>query len=173
MLTGLKPNCVSFSILFRFCGEALDLVSGLHFYCLVLQFGISGEISVTSSLINMFSKCGAMRKACLVFKSAPFKSIRTCNEMISGYNLNCHHTKALNLFCILKGLGLETNECTFSSILEACSKTENQKLGLQMHGSIVKSGFASHGYVCSSLIKCYVRFGMLDDSFEFLNGLRD
>ena len=40
-----------------------------------------------------------------------------------------------------------------------------------MHGSIVKSGFASHGYVCSSLVKCHVGFGMLDDSFEFFNGV--
>ena len=171
MLTGLKPNCVTFSILFRFCGEALDLVSGLQFYCLALQFGISDEISVTTSLINMFSKCGAMRQACLVFKSAPFKSIHTCNEMISGYNLNCHHIEALNLFCNLKDLGLEADECTFSSIMETCSKTENQKLGRQMHGSIVKSGFASHGYVCSSLLKCYVGFGMLADSFVFFNGV--
>ena len=169
MLTGLKPNCVTFSILFRFCGEALDLVSGLQFYCLALQFGISNEISVTTSLINMFPKCGAMRKACFVFKSASFKSIRTCNEMISSYNLNCRHTEGLNLFCNLKGMGLEEDECTFSSIKETCPKTENQKLGRQMHGSIVKSGFASHGYVCSSLLKSYVGFGMLDDSFEFFN----
>ncbi|XP_034697590.1 pentatricopeptide repeat-containing protein At3g09040, mitochondrial-like [Vitis riparia] len=171
MLTGLKPNCVTFSILFRFCGEALDLVSGLQFYCLAFQFGISDEASVTSSLINMFSKCGAMRMACLVFDSAPFKSIHTCNEMISGYNLNCHNADALNLFCNLNGLGLEADECTFSSALEACFRTENQKLGRQMHGTIVKSGFASQGYVCSSLLKCYVGFGLLDDSFEFFNGV--
>lgn len=169
MLTGLKPNWVTFSILFRFCGEAVNLGSALQFYCLAFQFGISDEISVTSSLINMFSKCGAMREACLVFYSASFKSIHTCNEMISGYNLNCRHTEALNLFCNLKGLGLEADECTFSSVLEACSRTENQKLGRQMHGSIVKSGFASQGYVCSSLLKFYVRFGLLDDSFEFFN----
>ena len=32
------------------------------------------------------------------------------------------------------------------------SKTKNQKLGQQMHGSIVKSCFASQGYVCISLL---------------------
>ena len=51
------------------------------------------------------------------------------------------------------------------------TKTQNQKLGLQMHGSIVISGFASQGYVCSSLLKCYVGLGMIDDSLSFFKGV--
>ncbi|KAK9274671.1 hypothetical protein L1049_021922 [Liquidambar formosana] len=171
LLTGLKPNDVSFSILFRHCGELLELDLGLQFFCLALQFGFFHGANVANSLINMFSRCGATEMACLVFDTVPSKNVVTWNEMIFGYSLNSCNTEALNIFCNLWQLGVGANEYTFSSILEACSKTENLEISRQIHGALFKSGFLSHGYVYSSLIKAYVRFGLLNDSFEFFNGL--
>ncbi|XP_059656502.1 pentatricopeptide repeat-containing protein At3g09040, mitochondrial-like [Cornus florida] len=170
MCTPLKPNYVTFSVFFRLCGEGLKLDLGLQFFSLAFRFGFHGEPHVVSSQINMFSRCGALEMARVVFDSIPFKNINNWNEMISGYNLSCD-LEALKLFRILWEFGVEANECTFSSALEACSKTGKVEMGRQIHGVIVKSGFASHGYVCGSLIKGYVKFRLLDDSFEFLDGL--
>lgn len=171
LLIGVKPNNVTFSILLRKCGELLDINLGLQFFSLAFRLGFLDEVNVSSSLISMFSRCGAMGMACLVFDSVPLKSIITWNELICGYNLICHYTEALNIFCCLRELGVEPDRFTLSSILEACYKCGNQQMGRQIHGSIVKLGFASHGYICSSLIKGYVSFGLLDDSYEFFNGL--
>lgn len=169
-LTGLKPTNVTFSILFRFCGEVQELDLGLQFYCLAFHFGFHDEARVSNSLISMFSRCGTTDFARLVFDSVPFKSINNWNEMISAYSLSCD-LKALKIFSNLWTLGVEANECTFSSALEACVKTANLQVSRQIHGIVVKSGFASHEFVCSSLIKGYVSFGLPDNSFEFFNGL--
>ncbi|CAL8077051.1 unnamed protein product [Prunus armeniaca] len=139
MLENMKPNHVTFSILFRQCGELLDLNLGLQFYSLALQFGFWNEANVRSSIINLFSRCGAMDMARLFFDSLLDKNLTSWNELISG-------------------------------ILETCYKDEHQEMIRQIHGAIVKCGFSFHGYVCSFLIKCYVKFGLLDDSFEFFNG---
>ncbi|KAK2972438.1 hypothetical protein RJ640_003864 [Escallonia rubra] len=170
LVTGLKPNSATFSILFRFCGDILRLDLGLQLCTLAFHFGFHGEAHVSSSLINMFSNCGAVEIARLVFDSMPFKNINNWNEMISGYNLSCK-MEALQLFRNLRELGLKANECTFSCSLEACFKTANLRVGRQIHGIIIKTGFASHGYTCSSVIKCYIGFGLLDDSLKFLSGI--
>ncbi|CAL8990392.1 unnamed protein product [Prunus brigantina] len=170
MLANMKPNHVTFSILFRQCGELLDLNLGLQFYSLALQFGFWNEAIVRSSIINMFSRCGAMDMARLFFDSLLDKNLTSWNELISGYNSNHCYTEARKIFCDLWDLGVEASEVTFSNILETCYKDEHQEMIRQIHGAIVKSGFSFHGYVCSFLIKCYVKVGLLDDSFEFFNG---
>jgi pentatricopeptide repeat protein len=169
MLTGLKPSHITFSALFRKCGELLDLDLGLQFVSHALRLGFFYEVNVTSSIINMFSRCGAVEMAHLVFDSIHIRNIITWNELISGYKVICQYTEALKIFCNLWELGVKADKYTFSSILEACCECGSQQIGRQIHGAILKSGFASHGYVCSSLIKAYITFGLLDDSFEFLN----
>ncbi|KAF5469877.1 hypothetical protein F2P56_010435 [Juglans regia] len=171
MLTGMKPSHITFIVLFRKCGELMNLNLGIQFFSLALRFGFFDDDNITSSAINMFSRCGAMEMARLVFDSILLRNIISWNELILGYNVASRYMEALKVFCNLWELGVKADECTFSSILEASCKCGNQQMGIEIHGAIVKSGFSSHGYVRSSLIKAYITFGLLDDSFEFLNGL--
>ncbi|GAV72278.1 PPR domain-containing protein/PPR_2 domain-containing protein [Cephalotus follicularis] len=171
MLTGTKPNHITFSVLFRQCGELLDLNFGVQIHCLAIKFGFFDDIDVMSFLINMLSRCGAVEMARLAFDSIPSKSTVIWNELMSAYNLNSCEPEALGSFCSFWESGTAANEYTFSIALEACCKSGNQHMGRQIHGTIVKSGFASNGSVSSSLIRAYVNFGILDDSFKFFDGL--
>lgn len=170
MLKGMRPNHITFSILFRLCGQTLDLELGLQFYSLAAQFGLHDEINVTNSLVSMFARCKEMKKARLLVETMCSKDTSMWNQLICGYNLNHCYTEGLQIFIRLWGLGVRSNEYTFSSILEACSQIENQQVLQHIHGVIVKSGFSSNGYVCSLLIYGYVNFGLLHDSFQFFNG---
>lgn len=169
IMTGGKPNNVTFSVLLRKSGELQNLNLGLQFYCLALHFGLIGEANIINSVISMFSRCGKMDMACIVFDSVPFRNINTWNEFISGYNVNGFYEEGIKNFNNLRELGAEADECTFSITLEACCRTGNQEMGRQLHCNIIKSGFHSHDYVCSSLIKCYSTVGLLDDCYEIFS----
>lgn len=108
----------------------------------------------------------------LVSDSVPSKGINSWNEMISSYNLSCD-SEAVKIFAELWNLGAEASECTFSCALEACFKAGSPQIYMQIHGITIKSGFASHGYVCSSLIKGYFKFGLLDEALNFHTTLRN
>lgn len=170
MLEGMKANHITLFVLFRLCGEVLVLDLGLQFYCLAIKFGLNDEVNVVNSLINMFSKCKAIDKARLLFDNLCFKDITTWNQLISGYSLNDCYVEGLKIFVNLWGLGVKSNEYTFSSILEACIKSENQWIFRHIHCAIIKCGFSSNGHVCSLLINGYVNYGLLNDSFQFFNG---
>ncbi|MFS8030955.1 putative tetratricopeptide-like helical domain superfamily [Helianthus anomalus] len=81
-----------------------------------------------------------------------------------GYNLSSD-LAALKLFTKFWGSSstIEPDECTFSCVVEACFKTENVQAGRQIHGIIIKSGFASNDYVCRSLV--HVCWGALISAF--------
>ena len=170
MLGGITPNHITFSVLFRQCGEVLAVDFGLQLYCLATKFGFCEEVSVMDSIIYMFSRCKYMEKAHKLFDTLCFKGVATWNELISGYCLNNRHMEALEIFLKLRGLGVESNEYTFSGILEVCSKSQNRQVFRQIHGTVIKYGYSSNGHVCSLLINGYVKFGLLGDSFQFFNG---
>ncbi|KVH95801.1 pentatricopeptide repeat-containing protein At3g09040, mitochondrial-like [Cynara cardunculus var. scolymus] len=172
MFTGLKPNRITFLILFRMCGDLLEVDLGLQFYGLAIRLGLNGKPHVSNCLINMFCRCSDKETARLIFDSLPSRNVQNWNEMIHGYNWSSD-LEALKLFTNLWGSSVEPDEITFSCAVEACFKTENVQVGRQVHGIIIKSGFASNGYICSSLIHGYAKFGFLTDSYAFFDDKMD
>ncbi|KAI3982852.1 hypothetical protein MKX01_010335 [Papaver californicum] len=169
--TGLYPNRITFSILFRFCGSLVDLSLGFQFYCLAYHLGFTNESIVANSLINSFSKCGKTDIANSIFIGNPLKSITSWNEMIMGFNLNGCAMEALELFTNLWKSGMEVDEYTMCSILGTCTGIEHIAVSRQIHGVIIKSGFCSQNFVCSSLINTYGRFGLMEDCFIIFRGI--
>ncbi|XP_028801381.1 pentatricopeptide repeat-containing protein At4g39530-like [Neltuma alba] len=169
MILGGKPNNVTFSGLLRKCGYLHNLGLGLQFYCASLHFGLFDEVSIINSAISMFSRCGKMDMACTAFYTAPCLNINTWNELISGYIINGFYEEGIKDFNNLRELGFEADEYTYSNTLEACCRSESQEIGRQLHCDLLKSGFHSHEYICSLLIKCYSTFGLLDDCYLFFN----
>ncbi|XP_048140559.1 pentatricopeptide repeat-containing protein At4g13650-like [Rhodamnia argentea] len=171
MLTGLKPNEITFSVLFRKCGNACDLNMGLQLCCLAMHFGLFHRSTVTSSLINMFARCSALLMARLVFDSILSKGTGDFNELISGYNLNCCYPEALQVFCNLLSSGVETNVFTIASILETCVESGNEKMGRQIHGLIIKRVLSGDNRICCWLVKFYIRLGRPDAAFLCFHAL--
>nr|XP_043639807.1 pentatricopeptide repeat-containing protein At3g09040, mitochondrial-like [Erigeron canadensis] len=172
MVSGLRPNHITFSILFRLFGDVLEVNLGQQLYGLAFRLGLHTDPHVSNCLISMFCRCEVKELAYSVFDSIPSRNIQNWNEMIHGYNLSSD-IRALKLFTNLWGSTIQPDECTFSCTVEACFKTENLQVGRQVHGIIVKSGFASNGYICSSLVYGYAKFGFLDDSYEFFDDKMD
>ncbi|MCL7048262.1 hypothetical protein MKW94_003341 [Papaver nudicaule] len=170
--TGLYPNHITFSVLFRFCGLLVDLSLGLQFYCLAYHLGFTNEPIIANSLINLFSKCGKPDIANSIFVGFPLKSITSWNEMIMGYILNGCTIKALELFANLGKSGMDVDEYTLCSVLSTCTGIEHIAVCKQTHGVIIKSGFGSQNFVCSSLLNTYGRFGLVEDCFKIFRGIQ-
>lgn len=171
MLEGMKPNHITFSVLFRQCGVLLDFKIGFQFFSLAVQLGLLDESSVLSSMISMFSQCGLMEMVHSVFDSLVFKPISAWNQIILAYSSNSFDMEAFKNFSNLLRYGVEANEYTYSIIIETACKSENPWMCRQLHCASLKAGFGSHKYVSCSLIKCYILIGLLESSFEIFNQL--
>ncbi|XP_071703527.1 pentatricopeptide repeat-containing protein At3g09040, mitochondrial-like [Rutidosis leptorrhynchoides] len=172
MMTGLKPNRITFSILFRMCGDVFEFDLSQQLYGLALRLGLHNDPNMSNCLISMFCRCNAKETARSIFDSISSRTLQNWNEMIHGYNLSSD-PEALKLFTKLWGSNIKPDECTFSCAVEACLRNENVELGRPVHGIIIKSGFASNGYLCSSLIHGYAKFGFLTDSYAFFDDKMD
>nr|CAD1817509.1 unnamed protein product [Ananas comosus var. bracteatus] len=164
--TGLKPNHVTFSVILRMCAVKEQISLGLQFFCLACRSGYSDNVLVANSVVDLLSKCGFVNTAYHFFRSIPARNLVTWNEMISGYGLNGYSKEAFQLFRNLLRSNIRGDEFTYSGVLGACKEKQDSRTCEQIHGNIIKSGFASYQYVCTSLVKAYSMIGLVGNSFR-------
>ncbi|XP_060964255.1 pentatricopeptide repeat-containing protein At5g55740, chloroplastic-like [Cannabis sativa] len=85
------------------CGafQWIGMGKGIHGYAIKMGYGNGICVFVSSSLGDMYGKCGAMEDARMVFDGIPEKNVVTWNSLMVGYVLNGENEKTIKLFCNL------------------------------------------------------------------------
>ncbi|KAL6661038.1 hypothetical protein ACP70R_000422 [Stipagrostis hirtigluma subsp. patula] len=130
-LAGMKADDATIATVVSSCAQmgALDLGRYVHAYCDV--HGLGKELAVKNSLIDMYSKCGDIKKAYEIFCGLTKPDVFSWTAMIMGFAVNGLCGEALNLFAQMEGEGkVMPNEVTFLGVLTSCS-----------HGGLVEQGY--------------------------------
>ncbi|TXG73121.1 hypothetical protein EZV62_001700 [Acer yangbiense] len=68
--------------------ELQELRLGMEIQCLGLKLGFHDHVYVLTGLVSLYSKCGEIEKAKLLFREINRPDLICCNAMISGYSCN-------------------------------------------------------------------------------------
>ncbi|KAK9062836.1 hypothetical protein SSX86_020026 [Deinandra increscens subsp. villosa] len=103
------------------CADAglLNLGQLIHTY--ILKSGHEPDVYVSSSMIDMYAKCGRLQSAWLVFKESKIRNVVLWTAIISCYASHGAGRETVRLFETMVNEGIEPNEVTFVAILTACS----------------------------------------------------
>lgn len=120
---GLQPSSVTFMILLSACGDisALRIGRQLHGY-IVRSLLEESENALSCALVEMYSKCGSIVEAELVFDSQVEKDVALWNSMISAYSVHGMSKKAIALFEQMERSGAVPDKITFIALLLACKR---------------------------------------------------
>ncbi|KAF7082591.1 hypothetical protein CFC21_086453 [Triticum aestivum] len=168
--SGVQPDMYSFTSIISACAEHRDH-GGTVIHGLVIKNGFEGVTPVCNALIAMytrFSENCMMEDAYKCFDSLLLKDTVSWNSMLTGYSQHSLSTDALRFFRCMQSENIRTDEYAFSAALRSCSNLALLRLGRQIHGLVIHSGFASHNFVSSSLIFMYFKSGILDDAIKSL-----
>lgn len=129
---GLRPNERTYVGALKACGVIAGLDRGKTIHAEILKAGIAAsDLFVSTSLIDMYSKCGSMENAQQVFDQLSKKDVVAWNALIAGYANQGEIEAVEKLFRQMGDLGLQPSTSTFASVLNACS-----------HGGLVDKGHA-------------------------------
>ncbi|CAL8166973.1 unnamed protein product [Prunus armeniaca] len=168
---------VTFSVALVLASSLYVLELGRQIHGRVLRFGIQNDGFLRTSLIDMYSKCGKMEKASLVFKTLPLRtnSKFTCHEtktevvswssMVSGYVRNGEYEYALLTFCSMVREQIMVDRFSVTSIVSACANVGILLLGQHIHAHIQKIGYKTDVHLGSSYIDMYAKCGSLNDAW--------
>lgn len=122
------------------CLGALDFGKWVHAYIDKNLKGTNGvnNVSLWTSLVDMYAKCGCVEVADQVFRSMGSRSLPSWNAMISGLAMNGQAERALGLFEEMVNEGFQPDDITFVGVLSACTQAGLVDLGHQYFSSMIK-----------------------------------
>ncbi|KAL6989146.1 hypothetical protein U1Q18_014898 [Sarracenia purpurea var. burkii] len=120
-LSGIEPDLATVVGFLPACSHLAALKHGACGHCYSVVRGFTTDTSVCNALIDMYSKCGKVDIARLVFDRMHKRDIVSWNSMILGYGLHGLGREAVSLFRDMEIAGLQPDDVTFICLLSACS----------------------------------------------------
>ncbi|XP_059461081.1 pentatricopeptide repeat-containing protein At3g13880-like [Corylus avellana] len=167
-VAGLIVDKFTFAGALNACGQTGDLELGKLIHGSVIVSGLGAKVFVTNSLIDMYSKCGEVNRARLLFEISDDLDEVSWNSMIAGFVRIGANEEMLKLLGKMNRSGLKLNTYTLGSVLKACCPhfMDSKHYGKALHSCSVKLGLDSDDVVATGLLVMYAKSGDLVDAIQ-------
>ncbi|KAL8089661.1 hypothetical protein AgCh_039226 [Apium graveolens] len=150
---------------------SLDL--GIQLHCTIFKMGFCSNVYVTTSLVNMYGKCGEILCAQQLFDEMPHRNVVTFSSLITGY-VNAHDPEmAIEIFIVMLNMRRGPTVHSVSAALVGCAQLKDGRLGAQFHGLCLKSRFESNVVVGTTLVDMYLKSYDVEASRRVFDGVID
>lgn len=165
---GNPDVAISFIGSLRACTKTKDLRRGTQVHDDIVKRGLlSNNSYIRSALVNMYAKCGALKKAREVFDAIETRDVVLWNALISGYAQHRQGEEALKCFEEMQRDGFSPDNITFTCILKACGSMGASEKGRDFHTHLVRERLLEKDYVlANALVDMYAKCGVLDRAQE-------
>nr|XP_010934061.1 LOW QUALITY PROTEIN: pentatricopeptide repeat-containing protein At4g25270, chloroplastic-like [Elaeis guineensis] len=159
---GVEPDRFTFPRVLKACAGIGSVSHGEAIHRHIVRSGFGTDIFVLNALVDMYSKCGDIQKARQIFDKIPDRDPVSWNSMIKGYIRHELPLEALDICRRMLADGIEPDSITISSMLSGFSLPSTNKLGLQIHGWVLRHGLEWNLSVANSLVGMYSEHNQLD-----------
>ncbi|BFG16760.1 hypothetical protein CerSpe_030330 [Prunus speciosa] len=160
---GLMPDSFSMSSALSACGKLGLVELGHQIHGHIIKRGYLDEF-VLNSLIDMYSKCGFVDSAYMIFDKIQHLGVITWNSMISGFSQNGDPVMAISLFDKMFLNCLKINEVAILSVIQACSELGYLEKGKWVHHKLITYGVGKDLYIDTALTDMYAKCGDLQSA---------
>lgn len=168
----IRPTAVTLASILPACQliGSVALCKQLHGFA--IQNWLDQNVFVSSALVDMYSKSGAIAYAEKVFSLSPEKNSVTYTNMILSYGQHGMGEKALSLFHSMENCGFKPDAITFVAVLSACSYAGLVDEGLRIFDSMERKYqiCPSHEHYCC-ITDMLGRVGKVKEAYKFVKDL--
>ena len=170
---GFFPNDVTFTCILKACGSIGAIDKGKQIHDEIASKGLlEKNVLLSTSLVDMYAKCGVLAKAHEVLEALPFRDTVCWSALISGYAQDGHGDQALNYFGHMQREGLIPNDVTYICILKACGSIGAIANGKKLHAEILQKSMVENSVMLGNgLVDMYAKCGLLDNAQNVLEEL--
>lgn len=164
----IDPDRFTYAAVLRGSSHLGDLKMGTMIHGLIVISGVSSQVLLTNSLIDMYAKCGRIDLARLVFDHSHELDEVSWNSLLSGYVHLGLVEQSFELFSQMHQRGVQINGFALGSIFKACSGSSDysSEFGSITHGFAVKVGLEMDVVVCGAMLDMFLKRGALDKAME-------
>ncbi|KAG9445732.1 hypothetical protein H6P81_011860 [Aristolochia fimbriata] len=116
------------------CSSKNDLGLGTQFHAYTVKSAYNFVVPVANALLTMYTKCGSVDSAKLIFALMPVRDVISWTTMMTAYNQIGDIDSAHNLFMEMP----QRNIVTWNCMLAAYVQNEHVEEGLKMYPAMLK-----------------------------------
>ncbi|PIN11022.1 hypothetical protein CDL12_16392 [Handroanthus impetiginosus] len=151
---GLKPTELTFVSIMGACFLS-NIARQVH--CQAIKMRFEDSTCVNNAAISMYSNCGDLNAACLVFRTLEEKDIVTWNAIIASYAQENLSENAIRAYLDMRRNGIEPDEFTIGSLLLASSEVVEM-----IQATVIKNALIFKVEVSNALLSAYSRIGEIE-----------
>lgn len=151
------------------CANIGSLRLGQQIHAYIQKIGHHIDVHLASTLTDMYSKCGSLNDAWMIFKQIAYPNVVLWTSMISACALHGKGKEGVELFELMIKEGTKPNEVAFLTVLNACSHA-----GLLVEGgkyfNLMKEVYGIKPTVehFTCMVDLYGRAGCFNETKEFI-----
>ncbi|XP_078434484.1 tetratricopeptide repeat (TPR)-like superfamily protein [Wolffia australiana] len=168
---GVSPNEFTLSSLIHSCAApAAAAEQGKQFHTISIRLGLEAAVCVSSALVTMYSKKGAIDSASSIFHRQPERDLVAWNSMVCGCAQHGHARMSLQLFQEMVRTGLKPDGVTFVGVLSACTHAGLVAEGREFFDAMSASyGIAPGEEHLACMVDLYSRAGRFEEAMEMVD----
>ncbi|XP_027337343.1 pentatricopeptide repeat-containing protein At2g29760, chloroplastic-like [Abrus precatorius] len=153
------------------CGRLANLELGKWIGEYVEANGLKGNLTLMTSMIDMFAKCGQVDKAKVLFDELECRDVVAWSAMISGYSQANRCSEALGLFSEMQRAKVDPTEATLVSVLYCCGVLGAVEMGKWVHFFVKRKKLRLTVTLGTALIDFYAKCGSIESAVEVFEKL--
>lgn len=142
----------------------------IHGYA--IRAGFELLVNISTALVDMYSKCGSVGTARLIFDRMKQRTVVSWNSMIDGYVQSGDPEEAMSIFQKMLDEGVEPTNVTVMEALHACADLGDLERGKFVHKLVDELKLGYDVSVKNSLISMYSKCKRVDLAAKVFEGLQ-
>ena len=142
----------------------------IHGYA--IRAGFELLVNISTALVDMYSKCGSVGTARLIFDRMKQRTVVSWNSMIHGYVQSGDPEEAMEIFQKMLDEGVEPTNVTVMEALHACADLGDLEQGKFVHKLVDELKLGYDVSVKNSLISMYSKCKRVDLAAKVFEGLQ-
>ncbi|KAI8021616.1 Pentatricopeptide repeat-containing protein [Camellia lanceoleosa] len=169
---GHRPDQVTVVTVLPACADIGSLKIGKSIHGYVVRSGFESLVNVLTALVDVYSKCGCVGAARMIFESMQYRTVVSWNSMMAGYTQNGDSKEALALFEQMLNEGVELTNVTIMEVLHACADLGDIAKGQFIHQLVHQLNLLYDVSVMNSLISMYCKCKRVDIAAQIFANLQ-
>ncbi|XP_059318140.1 pentatricopeptide repeat-containing protein At3g49740 [Lycium ferocissimum] len=161
----LTPSELTFVSIMSSC-SCIRIASQLHSQ--VARRGLENYTSIANATITMYSSCGDMNAAFLVFERLKEKDNVSWNAMITSYAQNSLGREAIFTYVEMQKEGIKADEFTIGSIL---ASAESLVVVEMILGVVLKKALILKTEVSNALLSAFCKHGEMKQAYQVFHDM--
>ncbi|KAG8478234.1 hypothetical protein CXB51_028181 [Gossypium anomalum] len=161
---GVSPNEFTFAAVIASCSGLVRISWGEQLHAHVLRIGLADTLSVANSLMTMYSKCGQISSAAMVFHGMSRRDTISWSTIIAVYSQGGYGEEAFEHLSWMRKEGPKPTQFAFASVLSVCGNMAILEQGRQLHAHVLSIGLEQEEMIQSALVNMYSKCGCIKDA---------